>query len=106
MALTIEGATVGYDSGEVQTAINNLHTKCIADTKNLMTKEMSTLRTAVDNAWVGQSAESFKNNLQADLTTISNALDETFNVLQSELFEIVNKMDEMDQNLVKERGAE
>ena len=57
MALNIEGATIGFDANNVQTALNNLNTKCIGDAIRKMNDSMSELREYVDSAWVGASAE-------------------------------------------------
>ena len=39
-----------------------------------------------------------------DVETICQSLEETHKVLETELNQIVNKMDEVDQNLVQGRG--
>lgn len=104
MALTIQGATIGYNANEVQTAINNLNTKVVRETINTMNRKLSDLRRVVDSAWVGQSAEQFKKNMQADVSRISKGLEDAAEILQQELREIINKMDEMDQGLVQKRG--
>ena len=104
MALTIQGATIGYNANEVQTAINNLNTKVVRETINTMNRKLSDLRRVVDSAWVGQSAEQFKKNMQADVSRISKGLEDAADILQQELREIINKMDEMDQGLVQKRG--
>ena len=104
MALNIEGATLGVDANNVQTALNNLNTYCIQETISLMNSSMASLREAVDTAWVGQSAEVFKNNMEKDKETISKALNDTYEVLKSEMYQIVNEMEAADAELVKERS--
>lgn len=104
MALDIERATLGYDANNVQEALNSLNLKVIEGSKIKLRNSLLTLRAAVDVVWVGQSAEQFKKNMDYDVDTICKALDETQGVLQTELNEIVNKMDEVDQNLVQGRG--
>lgn len=103
MALNIEGATLGYDANNVQAAFNSLNENVIAETITQMTSSMSTLREAVDAVWVGQSAEKFKENMEYDKNYIIDCLNQTKEVLHTELNEIVNKMDEVDQNLVQGR---
>lgn len=104
MALTIEGATIGFDANEIQALLNDMNTKCIEATINKMSQGMSDLRTTVDSAWVGASAEQFKKNMETDRETISKALNDSFNVLKGELNNIVNKMSEMDENLIQARS--
>lgn len=104
MALDIERATLGYDANNVQEALNSLNLKVIEGSKIKLRNSLLTLRAAVDVVWVGQSAEQFKKNMDYDVDTICKALDETRGVLETELHEIVNKMDEVDQNLVQGRG--
>lgn len=103
MALNIEGATIGFDANNVQTALNNLNTKCIGDAIRKMNDSMSGLREYVDSAWVGASAEQFKNNMEADKDRISQALQDTYEVLESEMYQIVDEMASADDELVKGR---
>lgn len=103
MALNIENATLGYDANNVDAAKRSLNENVIQDTITKMNQEVSTLRSAVDAIWVGQSAEQFKKNLEYDVDYITKCLEETREILNTELNEIVNKMDEVDQNLVQGR---
>lgn len=103
MALNIEGATIGFDSNNVETALNNLNTKCIQDTINKMNSSMSSLREWVDAAWVGASADQFKKNMETDKEKISEALRSTYDILKSEMYQIVNEMAAADAELVKGR---
>ena len=104
MALTIENATIGFDVNNVETALNNLNTRVIQDTINKMNSSMQTLRDYVDSAWVGESAEQFKKNMEADKSKISDALNATYDILKSEMYQIVNEMSAADHELVKARA--
>lgn len=104
MALNIEGASIGFDVNNVETALNNLNTRVIQDTINKMNSSMSTLREYVDNAWVGQSAEIFKENMETDKDTISKSLNDAFDCLKSEMYQIVNEMGEADAALMNRRA--
>ena len=101
--LNLEGATFGVDANGINTYVNKLNTECIEATISKMNSGMDELRTAGDNAWVGKSAETFKNNMEADKETITNALRESYETLKSELFDIASKIGEVDQELVKPR---
>lgn len=104
MALTIESATIGYNRSEVQTAINNLNTKCIDETIQKMKDSEQSLFDAVDAIWAGKSAESFKKNIHTDRETISKGLQDTKDVITGQFNQILASVDDSDQNLVKERG--
>lgn len=104
MALNIEKATLGYDANNVTAAINSLNTDVIVESETKLRNSLSTLFTAVDAVWVGQSAKQFKENMDYDVEIICQSLEETHKVLETELNQIVNKMDEVDQNLVQGRG--
>ncbi len=103
MALNIENATIGFDSNNVQTALNNLNTKVIQDTITKMNNSMQRLREYVDSAWVGESAETFKSNMEKDKNNIAKSLNDTYEVLKSEMYQIVNEMAAADEALIKER---
>lgn len=103
MALDISGATFGVDANGIQSFINELNTQCIQDTINKMNSGLSELRSAVDEAWVGKSADTFKSNMEADKDTITKALNDSFEVLKTELFDIAAKMSESDEGLITPR---
>lgn len=104
MALTIENASIGFDANNIQEALNNLNTNVIRNTIIAMNQSMSTLREFVDSAWVGSSAEQFKNNMETDKEKIAQALEDTYEVLKSEMYQIVNEMQAADEELVKARA--
>ena len=103
MALTIQGATIGVDANGIQQLINNLETHVIQDTISKMNASQAALRDKVDAAWVGQSAETFKNNMETDKGVLEKSLKESFEVLKSELFNIASAIGEEDQSLVQSR---
>ncbi len=104
MALNIEGATIGFDSNNVEKALSNLNTSVIQEAIKTMNSSMSKLRDSVDEAWVGASAEQFKANMESDKDRITTALQETYDVLKSEMYQIVNEMADADAALVERRG--
>lgn len=105
MALNIEGATIGYDVNNVQQALNNLNVNCIEKTIEQMKSSYHDLETAVDDAWHGASANTFKQNIWTDIDTISKTLKSTYDILESELYQIMNVMAEADSELVQERSS-
>lgn len=104
MALTIEGASIGFDESNVQTALNNINAKMITEASNKMDTSMSGLRDYVDSAWVGQSAETFKNNMEADKKVIQQALKDTYEALKTEIYQIMQEMADVDNALITKRG--
>ena len=106
MALTIEGATIGFNQNNVADALNNLQTHVINDTITKMNESMASLREYVDNAWVGQSAETFKENMEYDKDEVIAGLNEAYEQLKAEMYDIVNTMAETDNALVTSRRGE
>ena len=104
MALNIEGATIGFDANNVETALNNLNAQVIQEAIKTMNSSMSKLRDSVDEAWVGASAEQFKANMESDKNKITENLQESYDVLKSEMYQIVNEMADADAALVDRRG--
>lgn len=104
MALNIENATVGFDANNIQMALNNLNTKVINDTIGFMNSKMSELCEWVDSAWVGASAETFKANMEADKEVVIKNLKDTYDVLKSEMYQIVNELQAADEALVQRRN--
>ena len=104
MALNIEGASIGYDANNVQQALTNLNIQCIERTITTMNSEMVKLRDVVDSAWVGASAEQFKKNMQSNVEYIENQIEAAKTQLEDEFHNIINKMQDMDDNLVGKWG--
>ena len=104
MALNIEGASIGFDANNVETALNNLNTHVIQDSITKMNGSLQTLRESVDNAWVGASAEQFKKNMESDVKKITQALQDTYEILKTQMYSIVNEMASVDQELVQGRS--
>ena len=102
-ALTIENATVGYDSDKVATLMSDIRANVIDSASQAMTDSLEALNTAVDQAWAGHSAKVFKENMQKDVDTVKKALDDTYTVLHNEIIQIVKAMHQVDQELIQRR---
>lgn len=102
--LEIENATIGVDQNGVTKALNNMRTNVITETQNAIRKNWEDLQTKVDDAWVGKSAEVFKSNMLSDVNMVNKALDEAFEVLQSELYDLVDQVEEADSTLIEGRS--
>ncbi len=103
MALDIHGATFGVDANGISTLENNINVQCIEKTITAMNAGMAALRTAVDNAWVGTSAENFKSNMETDKDAVVDGLHQSYEILKGELEDIAAKMGEVDETLVPKR---
>ena len=104
MALTIQGADIGYDANEVQTALNNIRAQVIEEAQNQLRQQISDLENSVDEIWVGKSADNFKKNMQKDVNDICKGLDETYEMLKDEFNHITARMANIDATLVDERN--
>lgn len=104
MGLTIEGASIGYDSNAKTTTLNNIHNNCVEHTKSALRTQLDTLRTAVNACWVGQSAENFKSNMDYDVNEICKGLDDAYQSLVAAFDKAEAGLAETDQQLIQPRG--
>ena len=103
MALTIEGATVGYDNEGVNKLSQDIKAEQIDAAISHMKGNLETWTSTVDEVWRGHSADIFKQNVQTDVEKITSALEKTHEALDAELKQIVKAMGNVDQELVKSR---
>ena len=99
MALGIEGASYGYDSNNAQRLKNQINIKCVSDTVAAINMGLITLRSEVDNAWVGASAEKFKQKMEQDANAVSKAIQEAGNLCTSTIDGTVGQMAEVDESI-------
>ena len=102
--LNIENATIGFDANNIQTALNNLNTHVIQDAVTALKANLSELRSSVDGAWVGQSAEIFKSNLDYDANEIQKKMNDAYDALKATLNSIASDMSTIDESLVERHG--
>lgn len=76
MALNFENSTFGYDSEGLQHLINEINVNCIANTISAMRTGLNAINNSVDQAWVGQSANRFKDSVQEDANIVIDALEQ------------------------------
>ncbi len=99
MALTIEGATHGVDTGGIAQLINDLKLDMVDNVISSMDKRLATLQTEVDAAWQGTSAEQFKTNMQIDKDNISKLLRDSEEELKKYLYDIANSTTDQDEEI-------
>lgn len=103
MALNIEGATIGFDANNLQSTLNHIQNNCVNNAKNALKRNMDTLRSAVDDCWVGQSAETFKSNMQHDVDAICKHLDDAYAALKGVFQDVQNQYAALDEGLIQGR---
>jgi uncharacterized protein YukE len=103
MALTIENASVGYDENNLSKTLSNVHNNCVIEAKTELRNKLSELNSAVNDCWVGQSAETFKSNMQHDVEEICKGLDAAYEGLEAEFNKVIAGLSEVDQQLIDAR---
>lgn len=103
MALTIEGATIGYDENSMRTTLNNVHNDCVTAAKNALRSNLSTLREEVHACWVGTSANNFMDNMEKDVDDICRCLDAAYEGLEAGFNEALAGLTAVDEGLVAKR---
>lgn len=99
MALNFENSTFGYDSEGLQHLINEINVNCIANTISAMRTGLANINTSVDQAWVGQSANKFKDKVQEDANQVIKALEEAGNAVVGGLHASGGGMIDVDQSI-------
>lgn len=99
MALTIENASFGYDANNLQSTLNNIHNNCVESTKSALRTNLDELRTAIDNCWVGSSAEKFKDQMQRNVDDICKGLDLAYDSLCSTFYNAQSDMQSVDDEI-------
>lgn len=97
--LGIESATYGYDSNNTQNLINQINIKCVSDTVTAINTGLAELRVAVDQAWVGASAEKFKEKMEQDANAVSKAIEDAGEMCKSTLRSTVSQMAAVDESI-------
>ena len=103
MALNIDGATIGYDANSMATTLDHIHNNCVVEAQNSLRTNMATLRESVHACWVGQSANTYLENMQTDVDQIIQGLEEAYRGLEAEFKKALSGLAEIDQQLVDKR---
>lgn len=97
MALQMgENVTLGYDSSNMKVAIEKMHTDVFEKIKSEMNANLEELKTAVDEVWVGFSADAFKKNLERDQILLSDNIDAIYNGLVQNINSLMSGMGKAD----------
>lgn len=103
MALTIDGATVGYSEEHMNNTLAHVHNNCVIATKKALRNNLNQLRDNVHACWQGQSAETFLANMETDVGKICDGLDSAYNGLVAEFKKVLAGLAEIDQSIVERR---
>lgn len=101
MALTIEGADIGYDQQGLQQLIKDIQTNVIDQACTELDNAATNLEKDLEPVWQGHSAKQFVTNMKEDIKAIKSALETGKDALEKELSQITNAMTQIDQDLVK-----
>lgn len=104
MGLTIDNASIGYDSGHLTATLNHIHNNCVVKAQNKLRGNLGTLRDSVHDCWQGKSAEAFLNNMQEDVNKLCTLLGQQYQALEGQFKSTLAQMKELDENLVQNRG--
>ncbi len=103
MALSIQGADIGYDTQGVNQLFTMIRTNVIDEASTAMKSNLSELETSIKEIWAGHSADQFIKNMKTDVDTISKALSAAEKQLTSEISQILKAMGQVDEDLIKAR---
>ena len=79
------------------------HNNCVVEAQNSLRTNMATLREEVHACWVGQSANTYLENMQTDVDQIIQGLEEAYRALEAEFKKALSGLAEIDQQLVDKR---
>ena len=94
--LNIEQAGIGYDTAGISNFLNKLNLDVIDDLVSKLHNNIGPLREAVDQVWVGQSANAFKEKLERDSETMIQTLERIKDDVKAEFAQIAQNVDNYD----------
>lgn len=104
--LDISGADYGFDESGSYKALENINEQIIKKVIEQMEASVGDLMEAVDAAWVGPSAEIFKDNVYTDLNAIEYGIEDA----RQKIYEVFSKtqqeMYNADEQILTKREGE
>ncbi len=101
--LTIEDASIGYDTEGIKIALDNIHSEVIQKATQEMDKSYADLQEKVFQFMIGQAAVRFKDNILAEKNIVQKGMEDCYGALEGELKEIVSALAKLDSELVTSR---
>ena len=96
MALNIDQANIGYDTVGIQEFINSLNLEVITELTQEMDAQIPKIREVVDQVWVGQSANAFKEKLERDTSIMKQTLETLKEDVEGQFAQIAKNIDNYD----------
>ena len=85
MGLDIGTSSLGYDANNLSTLIEKLQVELIDSTIESLANGVQTLESNMPDYWVGDSAEAFRNKLEADSYKLAQQFQSISNALAGEI---------------------
>lgn len=101
MALDINQANIGYSTTGISDFINELNVQVIQALITEMHNTIPSLREVVDEVWVGQSANAFKDKLERDTSTMVDTLNKIEDNLRGQFAQIAQNVDNYDASIAE-----
>ena len=105
MALTIDNATDGYDPAGVDGLLQRIQIEVINEATLQMETKRKNLNDTLDDIWQGKSEKIFKSNMKYHIEIAKKSMEDAYDSMKTSVYQIIGRMYEVDQNLVKEEAA-
>ena len=99
--VNINKSTVGYDQNNFDAMLKTVRANVVKKASDSLESGLKQLQSKVSLCWTGKSADIFKKNMADDVAAICDALDKSYNIFKNEATTVMNKMGQVDQDLVK-----
>ena len=99
MALTLDKSTFGYDASELPALINEIRVNCIEAAEKTMNAGLAGIEAAVDDSWVGASADKYKEKFREDVQTTISKLHDIGDQVEAELKNAGQGMVDIDESI-------
>jgi uncharacterized protein YukE len=101
----VSGADLGYSKTGIESLLQDIKANVIEKASGELGDKKKSLDNAIDIIWNGQSADTFKTNMQNDVGIIQKALTDLYAALESEVNQVGQEVGRIDEKLVEERNA-
>ena len=99
--LSIDQATLGYDTQGMQDAVNRLNLFVFTEIVVSLRNAIVPLNLAVDSMWAGQAANAFKNKFEKDVEVMADTLDQLRDQVEGQFATIATNVDQYDSDVAE-----
>ena len=103
MAVSLDNLTIAYEGSRVSALLSKIKAEVITKASTEVKRGADDLKDSIDTFWDGESADTFKKNIDTDTQNISKALDKLYDTLEAEINTVAGRMHEVDEQLINER---